>query len=49
MKSIRPALFKIVVFAAVIAAFSYVLVAILEPSSDRSSSSHTAVFTGASG
>ena len=49
MKSIRPALFKIVVFAAVIAAFSYVLVAILEPSSDRSSSSHTAVFTDASG
>ncbi len=49
LKSLTPTIVKIVAFAAVIGVLTYVIIAILEPSSDGPSSERSAVFSDASG
>lgn len=49
LKSLTPTIIKIVAFAAVIGVLTYVIIAILEPSSDGASSERSAVFSDASG
>lgn len=49
LKSLTPTIIKIVAFAAVIGVLTYVIIAILEPSSDGPSSERSAVFSDASG
>lgn len=49
LKSLIPTIVKIVAFAAVIGVLTYVIIAILEPSSDGASSERSAVFSDASG
>jgi phospholipid/cholesterol/gamma-HCH transport system substrate-binding protein len=48
-KSLTPTIIKIVAFAAVIGVLTYVIIAILQPSVDGSSSERSAVFSDASG
>src|SRR3546814_19485753 len=49
LKSLIPTIVKIVAFAAVIGVLTYVIIAILYPSSDGASSERSAVFSDASG
>lgn len=49
LKSLTPTIIKIVAFAAVIGVLTYVIIAILQPSLDGSSSERSAVFSDASG
>ncbi|MFM9379474.1 MlaD family protein [Gordonia sp. VNK21] len=49
LKSLTPTIIKIVAFTAVIGVLTYVIIAILEPSSDGASSERSAVFSDASG
>ncbi|PYE13530.1 phospholipid/cholesterol/gamma-HCH transport system substrate-binding protein [Williamsia limnetica] len=49
MKSLTPTIIKIVAFAAIIGVLTYVIIAILQPSSDGPSSERSAVFSDASG
>lgn len=49
LKSLTPTIIKIVAFTAVIGVLTYVIIAILQPSSDGASSERSAVFSDASG
>lgn len=49
LKSLTPTIIKIVAFTAVIGVLTYVIIAILQPSSDGPSSERSAVFSDASG